>query len=102
VAEDGASVKAALSWVASTLTAEHMISAGMSSPWSVAKFAQTSEDAQQVWTLFYEAVAVSGLIALVTGVMLGGGAAIWWGLGGVALVSAYVGWEYYRALNGEL
>lgn len=94
--------RVALAFVASTLTAEHMISAGMSSPWSVAKFAQTDQDKQQVWTLFIEALVVSGIIAAVTGIMLGGGMALWWGLGGVVLVGAYVGWEYQRALAGTL
>ena len=92
----------ALGFVAATLTAEHMISAGMSSPWSVAKFATTAQDQAQVWTLFTEALVVSGIIAGITGVMLGGGAVLWWSLGGVVLVGAYVGWEYQRALAGTL
>jgi len=99
---DSDSLRSALGFAVGTLTAEHMISAGLSSPWSVAKFAKCEKDKKQVMTLFFEASGVSLAIAAITGIMLGGGKAFWWSLGGVVVISAYVGWEYKRALEGIL
>jgi len=99
---DSDSLKNALGFAVGTLTAEHMVSAGLSSPWSVAKFAKCDKDKQQVMQLFFEATAVSVAIAGITGVMLGGGSAFWWSIAGVLVISAYVGWEYKRAIHGKL
>jgi hypothetical protein len=97
-----ARIQSALSFIASTLTAEHMISAGMSSPWSVAKFAKTQKDKDQVWQLFTEAIIVSAGISILTAWMLGGGEAYLWAIGGVIVIGFYVGSEYERAMKGTL
>ena len=47
-----AGLKAALGLSVSMISSEHFFSAGMSSPWSVAKFAKSPEDKRQVWQLW--------------------------------------------------
>lgn len=95
-------VKDALGFGISLLAAEHFISAGMSSPWSVAKFAETDADKQQVWKLFYEAGAASVVSAGIMALLLKDWEVFFWGLVGVALVMGFVGSEYSRAINGTL
>jgi hypothetical protein len=95
-------VKNALGFGVSLIAAEHFISAGMSSPWSVAKFAVTEEDAQQVWKLFTEAGIASVISAVILGMLLGDGEVFLWSLGGVAACLIFVGSEYKRALDGTL
>jgi hypothetical protein len=81
MADNVQGLKNAMGFGISLLAAEHFISAGMSSPWSVAKFAESEQDAAQIWKLFSEAGAASLISA---GIML------------------FVGSEYQRALNGTL
>jgi len=95
-------VKNALGFGVSLIAAEHFISAGMSSPWSVAKFAKTQEDADMVWKLFYEAGAASIVSAAIIGILLGDGKVFFWSMAGALSVMVFVGSEYSRALNGTL
>lgn len=95
-------VKNALAFGVSLTAAEHFISAGMSSPWSVAKFAKDDKDAQQVWKLFYEAAFASVISAALIGFLLQDFEAFMWGLIGAVGVMLFVGSEYKRALEGSL
>jgi len=95
-------LKNALGFGISLIAAEHFISAGMSSPWSVAKFAKTQQDADQVWKLFWEAGAASVASAVVIGILLKDGEVLIWSLIGAGAVMAFVGSEYQRALAGTL
>lgn len=95
-------LKSALGFSTSMIAAEHFISAGMSSPWSVAKFAKTQQDADQVWKLFWEAGAASLVSSVVIGLLLGDGVVLIWSLVGAVAVMIFVGSEYQRALNGTL
>ena len=95
-------LKNALGFGISLLAAEHFISAGMSSPWSVAKFAETDTDVAQVWRLFFEAGAASVVSSGVIAFLLRDWEVFWWSLGGVGLVMVFVGSEYKRALDGTL
>jgi hypothetical protein len=74
----------------------------MSSPWSVSKFAQTDEDARQVWQLFGEATGVSLIISGIIGFIFRDWQVFLWGVFGTAIVAVFVGSEYYRALEGTL
>jgi hypothetical protein len=95
-------LKNALGFSVSLIAAEHFISAGMSSPWSVAKFAKTEQDAAQVWKLFTEASVASLVSAAVIGYLLGDLEVFIWSVGGAVAVMIFVGSEYQRALNGTL
>jgi hypothetical protein len=95
-------VKNALGFGVSMIAAEHFISAGMSSPWSVAKFATTEQDAAQVWKLFTEAAYASAASAIVLGLLLSDWEVFIWSMVGVVSVLLFVGSEYQRALNGTL
>jgi hypothetical protein len=95
-------LKNALGFGVSLLAAEHFISAGMSSPWSVAKFAKTQQDQDQVWKLFYEAGAASVASAVVIAWLLRDWQVLFWSLTGAAAVMVFVGSEYKRALEGTL
>lgn len=95
-------IKDALGFSVSLLASEHFISAGMSSPWSVAKFAKTEEDAAQVWKLFREASYASIATAAVTGYILKSWEAFAWSLAGAGAVIVFVASEYKRALDGTL
>ncbi len=95
-------LKNALGFSVSMMAAEHFISAGMSSPWSVAKFAQTDQDQKQVWKLFYEAGYMSVASAAVTAYLLESWQTFFWSMLGVGVVLLFVGSEYKRALEGTL
>jgi hypothetical protein len=95
-------VKNALGFGVSLIAAEHFISAGMSSPWSVAKFAETQEDADQVWKLFKEASIASIVSSVVIGWLLGDLEVFVWSVVGAVSVMLFVGSEYQRALKGTL
>jgi hypothetical protein len=95
-------LKNALGFGVSLIAAEHFISAGMSSPWSVAKFAKTQQDADQVWKLFFEAGAASIVSAIVIGWLLHDKTVLMWSLIGAGSVMIFVGSEYQRALEGTL
>lgn len=100
--EDIRGLKSALGFAVSLTAAEHFVSAGMSSPWSVAKFAETDQDKQQVWKLFTEAAEASIISALIIGWLLDDSAAFWWSVAGAAAVMVFIGYEYKRALDGTL
>lgn len=95
-------VKNALGFGVSLTAAEHFISAGMSSPWSVAKFAKTEDDRRQVWKLFTEASVASVASAAIIGWLLGDWEVFLWSMAGAVAVMVFVGSEYHRALNGQL
>ena len=102
MASEYQSVKDAIGFGISMLATEHFLSAGMSSPWSVAKFAKTDEDKQQVWKLFKEAGIASAISAAIMAWLLEDWEVLLWGLAGVAFVLVFVGSEYRRALDGNL
>src|SRR6266852_7014550 len=95
-------LKNALGFGVSLIAAEHFISAGMSSPWSVAKFAKSEEDANQVWKLFWEAAAASVVSAVIIAYLLRDFEVFLWSMAGAGGVLVFVGSEYQRALNGTL
>jgi hypothetical protein len=95
-------LKNTLGFSVAMIASEHFISAGMSSPWSVAKFAKTDADAAQVWKLFYEAGAASILSTAVIAFLLRDWEVFFWGLVGSVGVMVFVGSEYKRALEGTL
>jgi hypothetical protein len=102
MAEELQGLKNALGFGVSMIASEHFISAGMSSPWSVAKFAKTDQDAAQVWKLFWEAAAASLVSALIIAYLLRDFEVLLWSLAGAAGVLIFVGSEYQRALEGSL
>jgi hypothetical protein len=95
-------LKNALGFGVSMIAAEHFISAGMSSPWSVAKFAQTQQDEDQVWKLFFEAGGASIVSAITISWLIGSREVFFWSLVGAISVMLFVGYEYKRALEGTL
>ena len=62
------SIKNVLGTSMSVISSEHFFSAGLSSPWSVAKFAASKEDHDEVWYYFKESATSSllfgGLLSL--------------------------------------
>lgn len=63
-------LKNTLGMAVSVIATEHFLSAGLSSPWSTAKFAISDEDKQEVWHYFNEAAKSSGIFSIVTAYML--------------------------------
>lgn len=63
-------LKNTLGMAVSVIATEHFMSAGLSSPWSVAKFAISDEDKQQVWHYFNEAVYASAVFSVIIAYML--------------------------------
>lgn len=96
------SLKAALGLSVALIAGEHFFSAGMSSPWSVAKFAKTDTDHAQVWTLFAEAAVGSMAFAVAVGLLMRDKAAFAASLAGGAVIVAWMYWDYRRALDGTL
>ena len=103
MAENG-QLRNALALSVSALSAEHVLSATLSSPWSVAKFAQTDDDRRQVWRLFKEAAVASFVFAAIVGFMLRSedSDALMWSIVGTLGIVAWVGWDYKRAMEGKL
>ena len=97
-----AGLKAALGLSVSMISSEHFFSAGMSSPWSVAKFAKSPEDKRQVWQLWGEAAGASLAFAVVIGVILGDMLSFVLSVAGAIAVSLWMWWDYKRALDGGL
>lgn len=64
------SLKNTLGMAVSVISTEHFMSAGLSSPWSVAKFAETQEDKDQVWHYFNEAATASLIFGGIVSYML--------------------------------
>ena len=88
-------LKSTLGMSMSVISTEHFFSAGLSSPWSVAKFAQTLEDQQDVWTYFNESAASS----LVFGSVLSLTLKSIWPIAGSAATVLYYKNMYKGALN---
>lgn len=63
-------LKSTLGMSMSVIGTEHFFSAGLSSPWSVAKFAQTLEDQKDVWHYFDESATSSLLFGSVLSLTL--------------------------------
>lgn len=60
-------LKSTLGLAVSVIATEHFMSAGLSSPWSVAKFAVSDEDKKEVWNYFNKAAIASlGFGALIS------------------------------------
>ena len=86
----------------SAIASEHFFSAGMSSPWSVSKFAQSADDKRQVWKLFKYSAIGSIVFAIIIGLALGGTKAFLWSVLGAGAITAWMGYEYKEALEGTL
>ena len=73
-------LKSALALSVSVLNAEHVISANLSSPWTVAKLAEGQEDSDRLWRLLKEAMIASVAVSVLVGVMLSNDskAPLWW------------------------
>jgi len=95
-------LKAALSFAVTVIAAEHMFSAGMSSPWSTAKFTENPDDKRVVWKLFGLSIGASLAFAVIVGLLMKDNKALVWGVIGVAAVSALMAYEYKNALDGTL
>lgn len=85
-------LKKTLGMAVSVIATEHFMSAGLSSPWSVAKFAISDDDKQQVWHYFDEAVYASAVFSVITAYMLKS-----W----VPLISSGFTLAYYRKLYAD-
>lgn len=87
-------LKNTLGLAVSVIGVEHFMSAGLSSPWSVAKFAETQEDKNQVWHYFREAASASMIFGGVISWMLKS----WYPVIGSGLTVAY----YYKLYKDAL
>ena len=85
-------LKKTLGMAVSVIATEHFMSAGLSSPWSVAKFAISDEDKQQVWHYFNEAVGASAVFSVITAYMLKS-----W----VPIISSALTLGYYKKLYAD-
>lgn len=85
-------LKKTLGMAVSVIATEHFMSAGLSSPWSVAKFAISDQDKQEVWHYFYEAVSASAAFSVITAYMLKS-----W----VPVLSSGLTLAYYRKLYAD-
>ena len=94
-------LKNALGFSVSMIASEHWISASMSSPWSVAKFAQNEKDAAQIWKLFTEAAVASVIGSLIIAYLMQDGEVLFWSLAGAGATLFFVGSQYQRALQGS-
>ena len=84
-------LKNTLGMAVSVIATEHFMSAGLSSPWSVAKFAISQDDKDQVWHYFNEAAGASALFSVITSYMMKS----WYPIGSSALTLVYY-WRLYR------
>lgn len=88
-------LKKMLGMSVSVISTEHFMSAGLSSPWSVAKFAISDDDKQQVWHYFWEASQASAVFSVITAYMLKS----WYPLASSALTLGYYHKLYKDALS---
>lgn len=79
-------LKSTLGMSMSVIGTEHFFSAGLSSPWSVSKFAQTLEDQEDVWKYFDESAKSSLLFGSILSFTL---KSIWPVAGSAATVLYY-------------
>lgn len=85
-------LKKTLGMAVSVIATEHFMSAGLSSPWSVAKFAISDDDKQQVWHYFNEAVYASAVFSVIIAYMLKS----WF-----PIISSGLTLAYYRKLYAD-
>ena len=88
-------LKKMLGMSVSVISTEHFMSAGLSSPWSVAKFAISDEDKSQVWHYFWEASQASAIFSVITAYMLKS----WYPIASSALTLGYYHKLYKDALS---
>lgn len=84
-----------LGMAVSVIGSEHFMSAGLSSPWSTAKFAISDKDKDEVWHYFNEAAYASMTFGVVVSYMLKS----WYPLVSSALTLAYYRKLYKDALT---
>lgn len=92
----------ALALSVTAIAGEHFFSAGMSSPWSTAKFATTAEDQAKVWALFKDSAIGSVAFALVVGAVMRSWTATLYGVAGAVVIIVWMWWEYDHALKGAM
>lgn len=103
MADDVAKLKQGLAFAIAAVASEHFFSAGLSSPWSTAKFTETDEDKRIIWKLFWIAAGSSAVFAVALALVLGnGGKTLFWSLVGSGAISAWMYWEYDQAMKGTL
>lgn len=95
-------LKQALGLSVSMLSAEHIFSATLSSPWTTGKLTQTEKDKNAFWTLFTEAAIASFAFAAIIGFLLHDLRALIFSLIGTGVIVAWMYYDYSRALSGEL
>ena len=89
------SLKNTLGLAVSVIATEHFMSAGLSSPWSTAKFAISDQDKSEVWHYFWEASQASAVFSVITAYMLKS----WYPLVSSAATLAYYHRLYKDALT---
>lgn len=77
------------------ISTEHFMSAGLSSPWSVKKFAQTTADKEEVWHYFWEAALASFIFGAFVSYMLSD----YWVIASSLLTIGYYYYLYDDALK---
>lgn len=88
-------LKETLGMAVSVIGSEHFFSAGLSSPWSTAKFAISDQDKEEVWHYFNEAAYASMTFGVVVSYMLKS----WYPIASSALTLAYYRKLYKDALS---
>lgn len=88
-------LKSTLGMAVSVIATEHFMSAGLSSPWSTAKFAISDKDKQEVWHYFWEATQASAVFSVITSYMLQS----WYPIASSAFTLAYYHRLYKDALT---
>lgn len=95
-------LKGILALAVSVLSAEHVFSANLSSPWTTGKLAQSQEDKTAFWRLFTEASFASFIFAFAIGLLMRDPKALALSLLGTTAIVAWLYWDYSRALSGAL
>ncbi len=85
-------LKNTLGMAVSVIATEHFMSAGLSSPWSTAKFAISKKDKDEVWHYFNEAVGASMTFSVITAYMMKS----WY-----PLISSVLTLAYYKKLYSD-
>ena len=88
-------LKSTLGMAVSVIATEHFMSAGLSSPWSTAKFAISDQDKAEVWHYFWEASQASAVFSVITAYMLQS----WYPIASSAFTLAYYHRLYKDALT---
>lgn len=95
---DNGALKTTLGISMAVISSEHFMSAGLSSPWSVKKFAVTQKDRDEVWYYWKEAAIASMLFGIFVGWMLKD----WWVIIASILTIVYYYWLYRDALGQDI